>query len=807
MYPGNRAFAIALLSVAQAFHLNTLQGATLQANQAETPPVSAPKFIRGTVRDKDGAALAGATITVQPVGSGLGKTTSLTTAADGTYLVPGLPPSEYLITASADLFAPTQVSVNLRGSGATQDFSLSPASATQSVEVNANSGYIATVTSTATRLPVSWLDVPQNIQTVTPELIQQQAAFQLSDAVSDVSGVSRTNTGSGSISNLFTIRGFQLDGDNSYLRDGMKYPAFGISDLADVEQLEVLKGPSSVLYGRAQPGGVINLVSKKPLPTRFASLQYTGANDDFARPEFDLAGPIFTSKLSYRLNGSYQHDLAFINLVHRQHYFIAPAILVTPTASTSLLFLGEIADEDAVSEYGVPAIGNRPAPVPVNSFYGEGFNLGDTRPRQASYHFRQLLSPSWSLENRFSYSSSGYGYYEAYPYSVEADGHTVDRLLDNYAFPEDFKYSQTELAGTVKLGPIRNQVLAGFEAGWQNSWFTGAQVNGPSIDLYHPVYGSINKQEAIAALNDTADPSYFDYNSVSRNQTQAGYVQDLVKAGGKLTLLGGVRVENFAQQDQDYIGLTTIKSAGIAASPRVGVVYAPIANTSLYFNYLRSFNPVDPGNHSESGQPFAPVRAQQYEGGIKHVDLAGHLQSTLAIYWIQEKNVLTTDPNNSHFSVATGTQRSKGVDLDIVGQLRPGWNAYLSYAFNQAQVTHDNTYPVGNFLAEAPRHSANLWTTYSFQQPRLHGFGAGGGVYGRTFKEGNLDDSYILPGYARLDLTAYYERTRGEHSSWRLAFNIRNALDRHFFEASNGGDFVRAATPLAAYSSLRYTWR
>jgi iron complex outermembrane receptor protein len=763
--------------------------------------------IRGAVKDKDGAVLTGATINVQSTGANQSNTLSARTAADGTYVVPALPAGPYQVIATADLFAPSQAVVTLNGSDATQDFTLTPATAMQSIQVNATSGYIATTSSTATRLPVSWLDVPQNIQTVTPELIQQQAAFQLSDAVSDVSGVSRTNTGSGSISNQFTIRGFQLDGDNSFLRDGMKYPSFGISDLADVEQVEVLKGPSSVLYGRAQPGGVINLVSKKPLPTRYASLQYAGANDDFARPEFDLGGPIVTPRLSYRLNGSYQHDLAFIDLVHREHYFLAPSILLTPTSSTSLLVRGELADEDATSEYGVPAIGNRPAPVRIQSFYGEAFNLGDTRPRQAAYNFRQVLTPNWSLENRFSYSASGYSYYEAYPYSVEADGHTVDRLLDNYAFPENFKYSQTEVAGTVKLGPIRNQVLAGFEAGWQHSYFTGAQVNGPSIDLYHPVYGSVTKQQAIVALNNIADPSYYDYNSDSRNQTQAGYVQDLVKAGNKLTFLGGARFENFAQQDQDYIGLTTIKSAAIATSPRIGVVYAPIANTSLYFNYLRSFNPVDPSNRNQSGQPFAPVRAQQYEGGLKRLNLSGHLQTTLAVYWIQEKNVLTTDPNNSHFSIATGTQRSKGIDLDLVGELRPGWNAYFSYAFNQAQVTQDNTYPVGNFLAETPRHSANLWTTYSFQQSKLHGLGFGGGVYGRSYKEGNLNNDYILPGYGRLDMTAYYERANGEHSTWRLAFNIHNALDKHFFEASNGGDFVRAATPLAAYTSLRYTWR
>lgn len=140
----------------------------------------------------------------------------------------------------------------------------------------------------------------------------------------NVSGVSRTETGT---------TGYL----GSYLRDGLKFSGYSISDLADVEQIEVLKGPASVLYGRAQPGGVINLISKKPLDTPMVSLDFTGANDDFARPEFDISGPLFTSRLTYRLNASYQNDFSFIDFAKSHHFFIAPAILWKPTDRTTLL--------------------------------------------------------------------------------------------------------------------------------------------------------------------------------------------------------------------------------------------------------------------------------------------------------------------------------------------------------------------------------------------------------------------------------------------------------------------------------------
>jgi iron complex outermembrane receptor protein len=234
-------------------------------------------------------------------------------------------------------------------------------------------------------------------------------------------------------------------------------------------------------------------------------------------------------------------------------------------------------------------------------------------------------------------------------------------------------------------------------------------------------------------------------------------------------------------------------------------VYSPTSNTSLFFSYVRSFSPSDPTVVSKAGTPFQPQHAEQYEAGIKNSAFGGRLATTIALYRIRQDNVLTADPADPRFSVQTGVQRSKGVDVDTVGRIKSGWNVWAAYEFDQAQVVQDNSFPIGALLTEAPRHSGNIWTAYEIQHGPAHGLGLGAGVYATTFKFGDLLNSYLLPGYARLECTAYYSFHSNEKTSWRFAVNVKNALDKSYYEASTGG-FARAGSPLAVYSSMRFTW-
>lgn len=757
----------------------------------------------GQVVDANAAAVPQAKVTLREIVTG--KFFQTVSEPDGSFSFGGLNAGQYVLLAVGSGFAEYRQEIKITANLRNVEVVLRAAELNESVTVETKS-YQTAESGTATRIPASSRDIPQNIQTVNRQILDEQAAFQLSDAVRNVSGVSRTKTAiSGALGNEFTIRGFQLDIRNSYLRDGLKYSGYIVSDLAGTEQIEVLKGPASALFGRAEPGGVVNLISKKPLDSPFIAVQFTGANGGFYRPEIDLSGPL-GRKISYRLNAAYQNDFSFIDFNHSRHFLLASSVLFKPAESTTLSLTAEVFQSSGVSEYGIPAVGNRPAPVPTSRFYGEPFNRYNDQPMQAGYALRHEFSPRWSLENRFSYARAGNEYLEIYPYALAADRRTVLRLADNFSFPEYSVYSQTEATGNFRTGKARHKILFGFELGWINGDFRGALANAPSIDLYQPVYGSISRDEARQALT-PGSPGFFSFNTNNRVDSIAGYVQDLIDFSPKIKLLVGARIDRYKQKSDDRNFNSVSRLTDTAISPRVGIVFAPVESTSLYFSFVRSFTPQSPTALNRAGTTFKPSHAQQYEVGIKRAFFESKIAATVSAYWIERTNVLTADPSDPRFSVQTGTQRSKGIDADVAGQILPGWNVWTAYAFNQAQIIADNTFPVGNFLPEAPRHSGNVWTTYEFSRGRIRGFGFGGGIYALSAKQGDLYNSYRLPGYARVDATAYYEFRRGAErkAGWRLSVNIKNALDRKYWEASNSG-FVRAGSLLAVYTTFKWIW-
>lgn len=758
--------------------------------------------LEGRVVDSSDRAIPSASIVLK--NNAHGRNYSTQSSIDGTFTFSNLSIGSYQIQVTQQGFGNYVRGIQLPMAAALE-IRLSPQALNQSVTVSEERGYVATSANVATRIAATLLEVPQNVQVLSRTIIDQRLDFQLAEVARTVSGVSRTNSGSGYLGNEFAIRGFTLNTANSYLRDGMKFGIYSFSDLASIEEVEVMKGPASVLYGASEPGGVINLVSKRPLESQIVSLQFTGGNGDFRRPEFDAAGPLLKNRtLLYRINGSYQQDFRFRDFVKGSHYLLAPAITWRPIDRMIFTISGEYLNGQATSDFGSPVIGARPAPVPIDRFYGESFNLAQAWPRFLTYSFHYNLSSHWAIDNRYSYWSAGSNYFEAYPTQVSPDGHSVTRLLDAYRFPEHSKYSQTEISGGFETGLIRHSILIGFEAGWRDSSTLGPIANAPPVDSLHPVTGLVTREQAFQILANPNSPGYVDSNIVNRVRNQSGYVQDLIGFGRRWKALVGGRFENYPQESRNFLAQTEFRIADLAATPRAGLVFLPTQTTSIYFSYVRSFAPAAPSSRSIDGLPFKPQHGEQYEAGVKHTAYSGRLSATLAFYWIKKDNVLTPNPVNPLFNVQTGEQRSKGIDVDISGRILNGWNAWIAYGFTQAQVTKDNTFAIGNLLLNAPRHTGNLWTVYEIPRGRWRGIGLGGGVYLSSFKQGTLANNYLVPGYARVDATAFYTLRR-EKIDWKLSLNLKNALDRSYYEAGRGS-FVRPGTPFAAYSSLKMTW-
>jgi len=279
------------------------------------------------------------------------------------------------------------------------------------------------------------------------------------------------------------------------------------------------------------------------------------------------------------------------------------------------------------------------------------------------------------------------------------------------------------------------------------------------LDIYNPVY----RQPIVGRI----DAVYEDNSRLT--DTLGIYIQDQIKFAENFQLLLGGRFDLFTQKNKNFLDNTTEIQAGDAFTPRVGIVYKPISAISLYASYSQSFNPTE--GRSADGNLFQPERGTQYEVGVK-ADLNDRISSTLSLYRLTRSNLLTTDPNNSRFSIQTGEQRSQGIEFDIAGELAKGWNIIASYAYTDAKITEDNTDNEGNRLNRVPENSASIWTTYELQSGALQGLGMGVGLFFVGERQGDLSNSFTVPGYTRTDAALFYRPPHPAHQLM-LVFLLR----------------------------------
>ena len=776
------------------------------------------KTISGTVVDVQSRAVSTAHISL--TGQPLSNPAETTSDSSGHFSLRNIKSGHYRLTVSANGFQnltrPVDTAVD-SGKELMLKLEIAPALTTLNVQgeregINVSSADAGSLT------PVRLIDLPQSVQVVNRELLDEQKVFQFSDALSYLPGVQRASTNiSGGIGNEVSMRGFILNTNNSYLRDGYKFFGVSKSDTADIEEVQVLKGPSSALYGAAEPGGVVNLITKKPTSTPFISLSMTGGNFNFRRPEFDISGPLGSSKkLFYRLNGVYENTDSFRDYVHSEKWFVAPYVLWKPNSATSLAVLGELINIRRVSDYGIPILGNRPAPVPVSTNYAEPWNNEDDRDRQFGYRFNHEFRSGWNLSNGFQLSRFNARYLEVYTTGADSnDPKSLARLSDALYFPYLYRYSQTSLTGRVKTAGITHHIALGFEAGWVTGSSLGPGGYAPSVGIFHPLTGSdFTFAQGVAAL---ANPYFtLTYSTLYRNQSF--YAQDQMDLGRHWKAIAGIRVERYFQDSINLASNSHQRQTDVPVSPRIGLVYEPRDWLSFYGSFVRSFVPTSPSSVSATGKQFSPGYDRQWEAGVKAASNSGRMTFTTALFQIEKNNVLAPDPSNPIFYVQNGQERSKGIEFEFRGRPVPGLNLLTSYAYIQAQVTKSTLYPVGNILPNAPRDSGAVWASYQAPSGPFRNLGISAGVVATTFRYDNFyqlanpgafpgqdTGGALLPGYARLDVGTFYDFRVGEKQKVRFSANIQNALDRVYYLASNGLDQVRPGSPIAALVSLRWT--
>lgn len=665
--------------------------------------------------------------------------------------------------------------------------------------------YNVTDASVGTRTDTPLQNVPQSIQVVPQEVIEDQQVNNVTDALRNVPGVVPSDSNR-TLFNNPTIRGFGGGFDfniDVYRRNGLRdgQGASNTGDSANIERIEVLKGPSSVLYGQGSPGGIINLVTKQPLNEPFYEVSGEIGNYNFYRGTLDLSGPLDENEtVLYRLNVAAETSESFIDFYDRDRYLVNPVLAWNIGDDTKLSLEFEYRSVKSLNDAGLPAVGtvldNPNGNLPLSRYAGEpDIDNQDTDTYRVGYNFEHRFNENWRIRNAFDTVLSRSNSLRLINSSLDPDGRTLNRnYFDNGdGFDVNAYTLDTYTVGKFNTGSIEHELVAGIELTRNevrnnNTFFAPADP----IDLFNPQYG-------VATLT---EPTRF----TDRKTTNDGlgiYLQDQVTLSDKFTIVLGGRFDILTEEVENFNLDTTEFQQNEAFSPRVGIVYQPIEEISLYASYSRSLE--QSIGESADASTFDPGRGTQYEIGVKGdisdygVSRRHRLSATLALYDLTRTNVLTNDPDNPNpqFQIQTGEQNSQGIELSVAGEILPGWNITGGYAYSDAIITEDNTFAEGNRLDNAPENAVSLWTTYELQQGSLQGLGFGAGLFFVGERQGDLENSFQLPSYTRTDAAIFYERGK-----FKTALNFRNLFDIDYFEAADNDLEVFPGDPFSIVGSV-----
>jgi len=641
-------------------------------------------------------------------------------------------------------------------------------------------GYRSTIAPTANKSPTPTKETPFSIQTVTRELIEDRGVTTVGEAIRTVPGVTN-QVGFGGLNDRLRLRGFATE---SNLKNGIRRSSFAsVDELVNIEQIEVLKGPASALYGRFEPGGVVNLVTKKPQHEQRTQVDVSAGRYDFYRTTLDSTGPLGET-LDYRLTAAWQDNGSFRDFVNNESKFFSPVLTWQLAPQTSLTFEFEYARKVADMDRG---FGNNPRylDAPIKRNFAEPDTRNSAISKLASVTLDHALTDDWDLhaaiqasDSRLQTSWYAYGFLnggiggsEENPTVSRRPQLNHDRQIDATAL--------AEISRSFRTGPINHRLLFGAE--YSRDWwdYDAAAGTSSTIDFNNPVYGT-----PPSPLSPTGEGRFI-------NDSWALYTQDELSFGSReqwRLLLGGRFDQIDASAIDDYYGLSEPSTATFNAfSPRVGITWTPVEALSLYASWSRSMRTELNNGILEGGQLAKPVKGEQFEVGTKLSLLNGRLTPTLAVFDIRRRDGLVADPNDPTFtySIQVGEQRSKGWELDLPFVVTERWRLLASYTQLDTTISQDSDGGMqGNRLANAPQRNASLWSTYDL--PGVAGLSIGMGANYVGEREANNSNTFTLPSYTRWDSNVTYRF--GQALRYRVQLNVQNLFDKRYYDS--GGSFV-----------------
>lgn len=796
----------------------------------QAPAQNAKGTIRGKITNEQGEPLIGINVGLKNTSYGA------STDIQGAYTISNVPGGNYVLVVSGIGFEGQNKEIYISESERIKvDFVLKAyVQQLQTVEITGRveTEYDNEITFAATKTATKLKDVPQAISYVTKEVMADRQAYRVNDVVKNISGINQF-----SYYNDFTIRGFRSQQE---LINGLRVIGlFGPQILvANLERVEIIKGPASAVFGNASPGGTMNRVTKKPLATERKAISFTTGSFNTTRATLDFTGPLNQNEtLLYRLNLAYDNSDDFRDLQEFRSFMVAPSISFLPTEKTRVNFDLVITNFDGKLDRGQPIFGATAGTdltsTPISFAIGAVNDYHTTDVAYSTLSLNHELSEHLSFNAsymRYRYQEDLFEHRTSNQFAVDSLGNQIPTLMGMRIGARERKQItdnvSTYFVWNTTTGDIEHKLLAGFDFIQSVTPVGSANLFTASSAIYRTRDGGLAEYDPQNPGNyffdengnpvpniphfNLEDPTYLlgfpsDYilgrgeSPATRFHTRGIYIQDQIK-WNRLQILLGLRQEfytdvlNYQQSDEE-------ERQQEKFLPRLGLVYSLSNNINLYGTYTESFQPQNPNNLVEAvGGPFDPLTGSMWEIGAKAEFFNKQLAVNMAAYTIENSNILITDVNTGLFT-QWGGERSQGVELDVNGRITPNLSLTVNYAYNEAKITESaDESEEGQIKENAPRHSGGFFANYGFDRGILDGLNINLGSNFVT-ERNTFEDALQLPGYMVWDAGVSYKVNKV-----KVAFTFNNVFDKTHWVG--GYSFVRLfpGAPRNYLISVAYTF-
>ncbi|MCM4164681.1 MULTISPECIES: TonB-dependent receptor [unclassified Arenibacter] len=704
----------------------------------------------------------------------------------GEYQINGIRIGNYVIKASYVGFAPRSIEVNVVGNTTTTvaDFVLQEKQEelNEVVVEGHQNNYITREPSTSLRLKTEIAKLPQNIQVISAALLQDQQATSIMDGViRNVSGVTMLEHW-GHFARI-NMRGFRLPA----FRNGVNVQdSWGplSEDMAFVDRLEFVKGPSGFMMSAGEPGGFYNVVTKKPSEEFIGNVSVSGGSFDFFRGSFDLGGKLSENgKLLYRFNALYQTGDSHRGNEDAERWGVAPALTYKFSERTKITTELNLQKAESYigSAYIFAPVSDGYASLDRNfKFTDTNYPATDIQELSLFTNLKHDFSDNWGVETQFAYMRYNQEGQSFWAWSITDEG-DADRRVTQWDALSVGKYFQTYLYGNFKTGGVSHNLLGGFDYTQKTYWADFSNtvaIDQTPFNIYNPIYGNsipLDFDRSVAIQHRNGGVPY------NGNTLRAYYLQDEIgfwEDKVRLTLAGRyTELVTRGKEEQDS-----------KFSPRIGLSVDIMPTLAAFALYDQSFLPANGVDFN--GDTFDPIEANDIEGGIKKSFFNGMLKTSLGAFLITKQNVLVTDTEHPDFSIQLGEVQSKGIEFDLQGELTPELNVILNYANTNVEITEDTDESViGQRVAGHAKHVTNGWLNYNFAKTSmLKGFGASLGYQyqvDRSTWAWGADSQSDLPNYFRLDGALSWKNDK-----LRVQLNLNNILDEYLYAGANYGTYL-----------------